>query len=470
MFFQTINYELKILFRNGWITLLTVILLSIIGFATYNGQKKVKQRTDDIIKVKQNLVESDTKMLKNILDIENGIDTGLPYWMLPNNPSTVGTRHPRVVAMDAQPLSFIATGQSDLYTHFMKPSIFGNNFALDYTEIANPVQLLFGTFDISFVFIFILPLLIIAFTYNILSREKELGTLRLIGSQPLTIRKWLIQKLGFRFILFASISLVVFLVCILIFTKNALLNFSQLFATIMLLIAYEAFWFSLAGIVNLKINNSSKNALSLIGLWLLIVLVIPATANQISTSIYPTPSRLNMINEIREANREIEKKQDEILDGYLRDHPELANKENKNFTFWHRYFASQDLLEQQLSPLLLNYNKALKKQQQVVDYFKYTSPAILMQEALNKIAGTSANDYENYKQQVVSFSNKWRDHIVPLLFKNKKYTIETYESRPTFIFKPLEQKTTKNLIAILMLTSVVILTGFLIKKKTSYFS
>jgi len=52
-------------------------------------------------------------------------------------------------------------------------------------------------------------------------------------------------------------------------------------------------------IVNIKINDSSKNAITLIGFWLLLVLVIPATLNQIGNTLYPTPSRLKMINEIR---------------------------------------------------------------------------------------------------------------------------------------------------------------------------
>ena len=58
---------------------------------------------------------------------------------------------------------------------------------------------------------FILPLLIISFTYNILSKEKELGTLRLLSSQPISTIDWLssstIPSMLYRWVAQSSNSL-----------------------------------------------------------------------------------------------------------------------------------------------------------------------------------------------------------------------------------------------------------------------
>lgn len=459
MLIHIINHEIKTLLRSGWMVVIALLMMAVIGFASYNGYQKTSQRTNDIQEAMKSMAKSDATMLENIEKAEKGIDTGLPYWKVPTSPSVVGFRHPRTVAMDAQPLSLIATGQSDMYSHYMESSTYGNNFALDNTEMSNPVQLLFGTFDLAFVFVFIIPLLIIAFTYDLLSKEKELGTLRVIGAQPISVTKWLFQKLAFRFAFFALVSILFFLVFLGMFAPHAFQNFTSVLLAIFQIIAYELFWFVLAGIVNVKINHSAKNAVILIGLWLLTVLIIPVTANQVGTSLFPTPSRLNMINEIRQANKEMEKKQDKILDAYLRDHPELANTDTtKKYNFWHKYFASQKILQDEIKPLLGSYEEALSKQQKVVNYMKYLSPALVMNESFNRLAGTSSDDYLNYKKQVVEFSEEWRNHIVPLLFQDKKYSRKTYEKRPIFQFKPLanNQLVIFNIIATLVLIGVLL--------------
>lgn len=473
MFTHIIKYDLKTLLRSGWMAALTLLILVLLGFGAYNGNKKIAQRNTDLAAAKEELQKSDEKMLKDIALIEQGTDTGLPYWRLPTNPAVVGMRHPRVVSMEAQPLGLVATGQSDMYAHFMEPGTFGNNFALDYSEIVNPVQLLFGTFDMAFVFIFIVPLLIIAFTYNLLSQEKERGTLRVVGSQAVSIKKWLFQKLVFRFVFFVALCVIFFLLFIFLFSPPAFQHPVDILLSILLIATYALFWFVLSGIVNIRVNKSSKNALVLIGLWLLIVLIIPVTANQVGASLYPTPSRLKMINEIREANRDIEKKQDKILDAYLRDHPELAGTtDKKNYNFWHKYFASQKVLQKEIEPLLNKHQSTVKKQQQLIRYFKYLSPSIIMQESFNKIAGTSADDYDNYKQQVFAYAEVWRKHIVPLIFQEKKYNKTHYENRPIFEFKPLKKQTMLfyNIASMLLIILILVLVFSIFKHKRSLYT
>ena len=205
-------------------------------------------------------------------------------------------------------LSFLATGQSDMYTHFKSPTIYGNNFALDYSEMVNPVQLLFGSFDLSFVIIYILPLLIIAFTFNVLSKEKEFGTIKLLGAQPMSIAKWLSQKMTIRFIICILIKNLSLLFIIAVFSSDAFSNPISMIHIFLLISGYSLFWFIIATVVNIKINDSSKNAFTLIATWLFIVLVLPATINQIGNSLYPTQSSLKMVNEIRLIKKKNEEK------------------------------------------------------------------------------------------------------------------------------------------------------------------
>jgi len=260
MFNNNLLYEFKLLLRSSWLLVLLISIVSLFAFATYNGKKNVEKRLFDISKMQSELHKKDSTMLATLTKIEKNQAVDVPYWQLPSEPMTIGFRHPRLAIMQPETLSFLATGQSDMYTHFKSPTVYGNNFALDYSEMVNPVQLLFGNFDLAYVLIYILPLLIIAFTYNILSKEKELGTLQLLNAQPISIMTWLLQKMVIRYIIFTTIIIVSLLVIIATFSLNAFSNISNLLGLLIIVAGYILFWFIVSGIVNIKINDSSKNA------------------------------------------------------------------------------------------------------------------------------------------------------------------------------------------------------------------
>ena len=57
-----------------------------------------------------------------------------------------------------------------------------------------------------------------------------------------------------------------------------------------------------------------------------------------------------MINDMRVKKLEVTEKQDEILDNFLRDHPEYAeNDPSQTNNFYHKYIASQKLIKEELN-------------------------------------------------------------------------------------------------------------------------
>jgi ABC-2 type transport system permease protein len=460
MFLNILYNELKLLNRSKWLIILFSVILLLFTFASYNGSNNVSKRLSDIADVKKEFFEKDSVMLQTLYKIKAGENIETPYWRLPSEPMIVGNQYPRLAIMYPESLSFLSTGQSDMYTHFISPRIYGNNFALDYSEMVNPVQLLFGNFDLAFVIIYILPLLIIAFTYNALSKEKELGTFRVIASQPISTLVWLFHKISIRFFVFTFFTSLILVINISIFSFDKFLFNSNLFGLLLLLAGYNLFWFVLAFIINIKINDSSKNSLTLIGLWLLLVLIIPATINQVGSSLYPIPSRLKMINEIRSINKENESQQNEIMDSYLRSHPEFVQENNESqFGFWHNYFASEKAMEEKTKPLLQDYDSQLKKQQVLIEGFRFLSPAILMQQSLNKFASTSELHYNDFKKQVFEFSDEWRNYLIPMLFKNQKFNLDKYDQLPSFKYNSrIEHNIWLNVFIILTINIIMLFT------------
>ncbi len=467
MFKYNFKYEWRTLIRDRWVQSLSLLLLALCLFASYNGKQKVNKRNQDIAQAVTEVEEGDVAMLSLIDSIQAGLPVDVPSWRQPVQPTAVGNYHPRVVAFPAAPLASVATGQSDLFTHYVKPTLSGEAMLLNFTELSSPVQLLFGSFDLSFVLIYILPLIVIAFTYNILSVERERGSLRLLATQPMKLVHWVLQKSTLRFallslILGAGISLSLMLNGIsLTATWNE--GLSQLLA---LSLAYLLFWFALSFLVNLLGRSSAVNAISLLGIWIGLVLLVPAVLNQLSNTIYPVPSRARMINDMRVLKSEADKQQDQILAEYLRSHPELVSVEAGNeataYGWWQRYFASQDVVKERMQPLLEEYDGQLNRQQQWVSQLRVLSPAVLMQDGLQNISGTASSHYRDYRQQVIAFAEGWREFFLPLIFKDKKVDAEIVAQLPEFQYEPTRsgQLFGANLLYILLYSGLLISLGF----------
>ncbi|PWL39021.1 hypothetical protein DKG77_12405 [Flagellimonas aquimarina] len=448
-------YELKVLVRNGWIQLLSLLLLGLFCFAAFNGSEKVEKRKLDIQAAKTEVRESDHDMLMLLDSVEQGMEVSASRWTIPTSPTAVGNYHPRVADMSPKPLAFIAMGQSDLFTHYVKPTMTGDDFTLNFTEITNPVQQLFGSFDLSFVIVYLLPLIIIAFSYNVLSAERESGSLKLLASQPISLRNWVLQKISLRFFWVALLTIVILTLVMMFFGTNT--NLKDWFSILGITIAYMLFWFTMAFLVNLQTGSSSKNAIILLGLWVVFVLLVPSVLNQLGSTLYPMPSRTLMINEMRNLKAQTVKRQDEILDNFLRDHPEYAiNDPNQNRKFYHRYVAAQKLVKEELKPIINKFEQQLQKQQAWISQLRWISPAIVTQQSLSTNAGTSTADYENYRGQVIQFAEAWRTHLVPFLYNNQSFTSKDYDHLPVFTYQPLKSNDSSLSWLVLLVISIVL--------------
>ena len=456
------RYEFISLLRQRWLQFLILILTVLVLFAVINGKQRVDQRIADIQAAQATVAEKDSIGVILLDSIEAGFTVNVPRWFMPDQPNVMGYSYLRVAAMPPDEMAIIATGQSDIYTHYVKPNMYGESFELNYTELSNPVQLMFGTFDLSFVLIYLLPLIVIAFTYNILSQEREQGILQVIASHPVSVFRWLLQKAFMRYVLLSGI-LVLLLVTILSFAGVSLVeDFGKTLTFIFLTLGYLLFWFVLACLVNLKGQSSANNAVWLIASWILLVLLVPSSVNQMANSLYPVPSRAKLINELRVVNEEAEEKADELLEDFLRDHPELAGFEGGSVG-WQEYFATQDLIRSEIKPVLDEYEVKLKQQQDWVDQLRFISPALLLQSSFNEISGTSTRHYEDYRQQVSDFALVWRDHFLPMIFRGEKFTKAMMPDLPEFEYQPLttNRLSLANMIALIIYGMVLLFVGVL---------
>ena len=146
---------------------------------------------------------------------------------------------------------------------------------------------------------------------------------------------------------------------------------------------------------------------------------------------------------------------------YLRNHPEFAqgNSEEK-FGFWHRYLASEKMMEEKTKPLINQFDTQLKKQQKLITLFEFISPVVMMQQSMNRIAGTSELHYNDFKKQVFEFSNKWRNYLVPMLFKQQKFTTKNYKELPVFRYQNRVEVKLGLSVMVITVMSITVFFGF----------
>ena len=355
----------------------------------------------------------------------------------PRSPAAVGrSAGTRYAVMPPGPLATLAVGQSDLYPYYFKVTTGSKQTFLNNDEIENPVHLLAGRFDLAFVLVYLLPLVILAFTYNLVSAEKEAGTLAMTLAQPVELRKVALAKAGVRALFLLGLAVV--LVAAGVVLGGADLSagdgWLRLAWCLGITVVYGTFWFALAIAVNALGRSSATNAIALFGLWLVLVVFVPSLLSVTVQTLYPVPSRVEMIQAMRVAGDDAARQGSQLLARYLEDHPELAAKEAPAADFATLNIAVTDAVERKVQPVLDRFDLQVTSQQAFVDRFRFASPAVVAQAAFNDLAGASASRYQHFLAQADRFHRVWRAHLIPRALRKEQLTPADVDGLPAFRF------------------------------------
>lgn len=422
--------------RSLWIV--AALLAALIGYGVHNGSTWVRFQRDTLRQAAQEESHRLT-LIKSGIDSANAGRTNPPSFRDPRNPFAVGnTQAAHYVSMPPAPLAPLAVGQSDILPYYFKLSLKSRDTLLGNDEIENPVHLLSGRFDLAFVIIYLFPLLVLSLSYNLISSEKEDGTLAMTLSQPVRLRTLAWGKAGFRGLFVLALATLISLAGTLasgvdLFGAEAWPRFLLWIAVVA---AYGAFWFAAAVAVNALGKSSATNAIVLAGLWLGFVLLIPALLNVTVKAVHPVPSRVELIQAMRVASDDITRQRSQVMAKYLEDHPEFAaNSEDAMAQFAIRTAAILEELDRRVQPVLARFDEQLTLQQAMVDRYRFLSPAILVQSALYDLAGANLPRYRHFLRLTEHFHLSWRKHFEPLIAKNVRLTPAHIDALPRFTFQ-----------------------------------
>ncbi|HTU99368.1 MAG TPA: ABC transporter permease, partial [Luteitalea sp.] len=205
MFARILKHEWRLLATDGSLWLVVGIFAVAIAYGTFTGARWVRFQQAAIAEAGQEEADRFSRQEAAISRLNRGELTLSPF-ADPRNAQTAGGRlAARYAVMPPAPLAPLAVGQSDLLPYYFKVTTDSRENVTAATELENPHRLLAGRVDLAFVLIYLYPLLVLAFSYNLLSAEKEQGTLSLALSQPISLARLVVGKVTIRFAVFVIV-------------------------------------------------------------------------------------------------------------------------------------------------------------------------------------------------------------------------------------------------------------------------
>lgn len=397
------HYLYKQFYRNKAYLIALVFLLAAGLMAIYTG-KKFLDRNEDIIAKSGNFQkESIARNVKFHKD-----DLGLILYYVKFN---LVNETPKLAALNI--------GMRDLNPSIQGVTIRNLEEQRYNSDFYNPANAAVGNFDFSFVLIFLFPLVIIAFCYNLISEEEEKGTWKLLSVQSGHLGRFLNAKIIIRGIAVSLIYLLLIIIATL-WIRIPLDKFYILFILSGWL--YILFWFVLCRWIILFRKSSAQNALILLIVWVAMNFIIPMGCNLLIQKSYPVQESLKAVMEQREGyHNKWDEPKKPTMEKFYKVYPQYRKftvEENDTFT-WTWYYAMQHMGDAEASQSAFLYREKMDKRNRAAIFLGYLLPNIHTQLTESQLAQTGMDNHLQYSAALQKFHERKRLFFYPLIFSGQ---------------------------------------------------
>lgn len=314
------------------------------------------------------------------------------------------------------PLAGLAIGQTDLNNNIQHVTILALEGQKYDTDLVNPMKLQVGNLDLSFVLIFLFPLVVIALSFNLWYEEVERGTWRILKIQGKSTWRFLLSKLVIRIALVLLTLLVLYALAIPIL---GLALDEALLSMVVMSVLYVLFWFMLSLLVVSMRKTSSSNAIVLLSLWLVLVILLPVGINNYVSSKYPIDEALTLsIKQRDEYHKRWDTDKQETMRKFVACYPEMKRYTvpDSGFT-WGWYYAMQHMgdLEsgKEKQAMLAKVRQRIELSNSIARWL----PPVKMQLVMNELAGTDLGSYLRFLDATSTFHETKRLAFYPAIFE-----------------------------------------------------
>ena len=358
-----------------------------------------------------------------LVGIEEGTVTPLPFAARPGDIQIAAT-HP------VGPLGHMAIGNAELLPTRVNITPLRTRMSMiEPYEFDNPTTLSLGRFDLAFFTVVVLPLLMIALSFDVIASDRSRGTLKLLLSNPVSTRNILATRLIVRNGLLVLLTLAATIVGIVAAGAGSL-GYGLLWFGAS--VAYIGFWLALIYAVVSRVKRNEATAAMLISLWVLFTLAIPALTNSAGEAAYPLPSRLAYLSDARVAQNEASKQTSELTENFLSDHPELTVSDEFVPAFYSAIFLANEQIQMNTAPVVDAFDESNSRRGAFVDRLQYLSPAIIAQRALFRIAGSDFDQAQMFTRTAAAVMEDLDELVRPAIISRNRLESELIDAIPDF--------------------------------------
>ncbi|MBT1690482.1 DUF3526 domain-containing protein [Dawidia soli] len=365
-------------------------------------------------------------------------------------------------------LSALSIGQRDVNPGIQSVTIRTLEGQKYDTDLTNPVQLHAGNLDLGFVILYLFPLVIIAFTFNIFSEDHETGTWKAIAVQARSAVRFLLARLFVRALFVYGLLLALLLTAAAIVSipwNEAFLGF------VVLSILYTAFWFALAFWLALFKKSSGFNVLTLLAVWVVLTILLPASVNNLVATLHPVPEALSTLLKQRDGYH---KKWDEdkqvTLARFYAQYPQLEKYGMPEETFsWGWYYAMQQQGDEAARADSQALREKMRRRDETSRAFARVIPTLHTQLYYNDLAQTSLTDYMRLLDSATVFHEQTRLYFYPRIFENAPVKSEDWQRWTPAYLSPRQTVHWAPLALPLVAIILLLLGGTWIRSRKLYF-
>jgi ABC-2 type transport system permease protein len=329
----------------------------------------------------------------------------------------------------------LSLGQRDVNPYYIKLRLLGLQAQLYDSENVNPLKVLSGNFDLAFVLVYLFPLLIMALSFSVLSGEKEQGTLPLLLSQPISLSLVVGAKLSFRGMLVIGMAL---LLSVLAMAWAQVEPDGRVLLWLGAVVLYCLFWLGVAFLVAALHQGSAFNAVTLLGVWLLLTIVLPSLLNVYVALRQPVPQGLELtVRQREEVHSGWDKPKEEVLQKFFARYPEWTDTTTIRERFaWRWYYAMHEVGDMSVEDLASQYKTSLQERHRLTQQLNVVAVPVNVQGIFNALAASDLPGHLRFLQSAEDYHAQLKAFYYPFLFRQVNFTHADYAREPDHAFTP----------------------------------
>ncbi len=392
-------------FAHSPFKIVALVLFIVAGvYALHNGANLYNRQMSEIESINKKAEEDYQETLVYYEKGQKGpedrpwIDVTTPFWAVWYSP-IYHFKSP-------SPAIVYNIGQAEQYGYYKRVTFQSSPYDTDMAEeIANPERLQSGTLDFSFVMLYLMPLLLLIWLYNIKGAEADAGFLPLIYAQTGSKTPWLLARVTFYsvLLLFVLFGLMVYGALLTNVFKGSTDAFLQIF---FMASAYLFLWIFAFTFILFRGKSSIGNTLKMVGTWLLFAFIIPAAVHQWVSLQHPANLMTEFIDAQRDEREQLFKQPDSVFQARLNAlFPEILNSpvaqdSTKMNLAMNRSGAAltNDLNKKSFNTI----EKSNSAKNDLIRSYNWFNPVTFFQNKLNAFSGTHYHDYQKYRKEIQS--------------------------------------------------------------------